>query len=98
MNTAIINIKTDPYVKAQARDTASKLGFSLSALINGYLNQLIRTKAVHFSVLEEDPSEYMVKALRESEEDRKAGRYRSFGSADNALEYLDGIINESKKN
>ncbi|EKD44360.1 MAG: hypothetical protein ACD_71C00165G0004 [uncultured bacterium (gcode 4)] len=98
MNTAVINIKTNTKVKAQAKKIASELGFSLSALINGYLNQLIRTKTVHFSTTEEKPSEFMVQALRESEEDRKAGRYKSFDPADEALEYLDSIINEGKKN
>lgn len=98
MNTAVINIKTDPKVKAKAQKIASSLGFSLSALINGYLNQLIRTKTVHFSVTEEVPSEYMIQALRESEEDRKRRRYKSFRSADEALEFVDKIIDESKKN
>ena len=97
MNTTVINIKTDSKVKAQAQKVASELGFSLSALINGYLNQLVKTKTVHFSALEETPSEYMIQALRESEEDRKAGRYKSFDSADQALAYLDKIIDESKK-
>ena len=57
MNTAVINIKTDVRVKTQAKKIASELGFSLSALINGYLNQLIKTKVVHFSALDETPSE-----------------------------------------
>jgi addiction module RelB/DinJ family antitoxin len=97
MSTAVINIKTDPKVKAKAQKIASELGFSLSALINGYLNQLVRTKTIHFSVLEEEPSEYMIQALKESEEDRKKGRYSSFDSVDGASEFLDNIINENKK-
>ena len=97
MSSAVINIKTDPKVKAKAQKVASELGFSLSALINGYLKQLIRTKTVHFNALEEIPSEYMVQALRESEEDRKRGRYTSFDSVDGALEFVDNIINENKK-
>ena len=98
MNTAVINIKTDVKIKSQAQKIASDLGFSLSALINGYLNQLIKTKTVHFSATEEIPSEFMIQALRESEEDRKKKRFKSFDSADKALEYLDKIINEGKKN
>jgi addiction module RelB/DinJ family antitoxin len=98
MNTAVINIKTDAKLKTQAQKVASDLGFSLSSLINGYLNQLIKTRTIHFSTTEENPSEYMIQALRESEEDRKVGRYKSFNSTDKALEYLDHIINESKKN
>jgi len=98
MNTAVINIKTNAKVKSQAQKIASDLGFSLSSLINGYLKSLIKTKTVHFSLAEkEEPSAYMVKALKESEEDRKAGRYSSFSSVDKALKYLDNIIDEDKK-
>ena len=98
MNTAVINIKTNPEVKAKAQKIAADLGFNLSSLINGYLKQLIKTKTVHFSALDETPSEYMIQALRESEEDRKKGDYKSFKSADEALRYVDNIINESSKN
>ena len=97
MNTAVINIKTDVRVKTQAKKIASELGFSLSALINGYLNQLIKTKVVHFSALDETPSEYMIQALRESENDRRKGDYRSFKTSDEALDFVDEMINDSKK-
>ena len=99
MNTAVVNVKVDPKVKKKAQNVASDLGFSLSALINGYLRSLIKTKTVHFSLAEkEEPSEYMIKALKESEKDRKAGRYTSFKSVDKAIKYLDNMIDEDKKN
>ena len=96
-NTAVVNIKTNPKTKAKAQKIASELGFSLSSLINGYLKQLVKTKAIHFSLVQEEPSEYMIQAIRESEEDRRVGRYKSFGSADKALNFVDKIINENKK-
>ena len=96
MNTAVINIKTDPKIKKKAQGVASELGFSLSSLINGYLKQLVKTKTVNFSLVDEEPSEYMKQALRESEEDRKNGRYNSFESADEALAFIDRIIDEDK--
>ena len=89
MNTAVINIKTNIVVKKKAQKVASKLGFSLSSLINGYLNQLIRTKTVHFSSIEETPSEYMIQAPREAEEDRRKGRVSpSFDNAKDAVNWL----------
>lgn len=97
MNTAVINIKINPKVKTKAQKIASELGFSLSSLINGYLNQLIRTKTVHFSTREEIPSEYMIQALKEAEEDRKAGRFYSFDDPDKAVEFLNKFTNEDKK-
>ena len=96
MNTAVINIKTDPKIKAKAQGVASELGLSLSAIINGYLNNLVRTKTVYFSV--EEPSEWMIKRMRESEADRKAGRVVSFENPEKALQYLDKLIDDRSKN
>ena len=98
MNTSIINIKTHPEVKANAKRIASDLGFSLSALINGYLKQLVKTKTAHFSLSENIPSEYMLNALKESEKDIKMGRSRKFSNAKSAISFLEKLINESDKN
>ena len=48
MNTAVINIKTNPSTKIKAQEIARELGFSLSALINGYLKHLVKTKNCTF--------------------------------------------------
>lgn len=92
MRTAVINIKTEAKLKIQAQEIAADLGFSLSSLINAFLKQLARTKSVSFSAVSEEPSDYLVKALKESESDRKAGRYYSFSNAKDAIGFLDSII------
>lgn len=56
MNTAVINIKTDPKLKKQAQNIAAQLGFSLSSLINAYLKQLVRDKTVHYNLVDESPT------------------------------------------
>lgn len=71
-NSAVINIRTDIKVKTKAREIAEKLGLSLSAVINAYLKQLIRTKSVTFK-LQEEPSEFLIKSLRASQKDIKNG-------------------------
>ncbi|MEK7577278.1 MAG: hypothetical protein AAB492_01500 [Patescibacteria group bacterium] len=97
MNTAVINIKTDPKVKKDVQKAAAQLGFSVSALLNGYLRHFLKTKSVHFS-LNEEPSEYLLKTLRESEEDRLAGRVVSFDNPSDELGFLDRmIVNERKR-
>lgn len=89
MKTAVINVKTDAKVKAGAQKVASELGFSLSSLVNGYLRQLIKTKTIHFSLAEEEPSELLIKAIKEAEDDRKAGRVSpSFDNAKDAVAWL----------
>lgn len=42
------------------------------------------------------PSNYFIKALRESEEERLKGRVRSFKTADQALTFIDKVINEKR--
>ncbi len=89
MNTAVINIKTNPEIKAQAKQVAEELGFNLSSLINAYLRQLVKTKTVNFSVSDEVPTEYLLNMLKESEEDIKKGRVSPFFSnADDAIDWL----------
>ena len=101
MYTAVINIKTHPEIKNQAKKIAEELGFSLSGLVNAYLRQLIKTKTVLFSTKPEVPSVYMSNMLKKSMKDIKEGRVsRSFSNAKDALSYLDNLIDheQSKKN
>lgn len=96
MNTAVINIKTHPKTKKEAQKVAEELGLSLSGLINGFLRHLVKTKEVHFAVSEQ-PSEYMIQALKESKADIKAGRVISFNNSKDASSYLDKLIDKDAK-
>ena len=97
MNTAVIITKTEPQVKVKAQKVAKDLGLSLSSLINAWLRQLIKTKTVVFSAADEEPTQYLLDALRESREDIKAGRVVSFNTADDTISYIDEII-ENEQN
>ena len=89
-NTVAINIRTEAQLKNRAQQIAADLRFSLSGLINAYLKQLIRTKTVFFSSVSEEPTEFMLQALKESEADRKAGRTSpKFDNAEDAIAWLD---------
>lgn len=88
MNTAVINIKTDLEVKREAQRIAKKLGVSLSALINGYLRQIIRTKRVEFS-LDETPNKYLIEAIKNARKQRKIGEASPiFDNAKDAIKWL----------
>ena len=89
MNTAVINIKTQPEVKLKAQAIAREIGVSLSSLINAYLRQFIRTKKVEFD-LEEEPSPYLIRMLKKSERDIKAGRVSpAFKTGEEAVAWLE---------
>jgi addiction module RelB/DinJ family antitoxin len=97
MDTSVVNVKVDPEVKKQAQRVADELGLSLSAIIKAQLKQLIRTKTVNVSALEENPTEYFVQLLKEAEADVAAGRVLSFDSPQEELEYLDRMIADEKR-
>lgn len=97
-NTAVINIKTKPEIKLAAQELADELGLTLSALINGSLRRLIQTRVVTFTPRsEENPTPYMLKALKESEEDIKAGRVISFDNPQKMFSYLDKLIKADER-
>jgi len=92
MSTVIINIKTDPNVKAQAQKIAADFGLSLSGILNAYLRDLIRNKKINFSLdqeKEEIPTKYMLDSIREAEEEIKKGEVSpSFSDAKSAIAWL----------
>ena len=92
MQTAVINFTTEPKTKQQAQKIARKMGVSLSTILNHYLKDFVKTKKVVFGLEDEIPNEATAKALRESEEDVKAGRVISFNSRQEVLSYLDEMI------
>ncbi len=76
MSATSILIKTDSKVKLEAQRTAKELGLSLSAVLNGLLQQFVKTKTITFSAkeLDEIPNEYFKRELKQARADWKAGK------------------------
>jgi len=90
MNTAVIITKTEPEVKTKAQRVAKDLGLSLSSLINAWLRQLIKTKTVTFSAADENPSDYLIQTINQSEKNLKAGKVSPrFDNAEDAIAWLE---------
>ncbi len=90
MNTAVINIKTQPETKARAQEIARKIGVSLSSLINAYLNQFIKTKTVTFSADEEIPNKYFRRTLARARKNWKESKGSPiFHSGKEAVKWLE---------
>lgn len=85
----LINIKTDRDVKISAQKLAKELGLSLSAVINAYLKQFVRSQAVDFSVAPQ-MSPKLEKLLDQVEYDLARGRNISgpFDSVDDFMKSL----------
>ncbi len=89
MNSTVINIKTDQEIKKEAQKIASDLGLSLSGVINGFLKQLIRDKAVTFTLNENNPSHYLLSSIKAAKQNRKSKDFYSFKNNKEALSFLD---------
>lgn len=96
MNTNVIVIKTPAQTKAQAKEIANEFGLSLSGLINMLLKQVIRDKGIKLHI-DEKPTQYLLEALKQSDEDIKAGKVTSFKSTKDMLDYLDDEIVDEKR-
>jgi addiction module RelB/DinJ family antitoxin len=88
-NSTVINIKTDSKVKRDAQKVAADLGLSLSGVINGFLKQFVRTKAVFFTLDESIPSDYLLTSIRTAVAEKKNGNVYSFKSNKAAIDFLD---------
>lgn len=89
MNSVVINIKTDTKTKSEAQKLADEMGLTLTAVLNRYLRHFIKTKSVTFSVDDEEPNEFLLNAMKKSDEQLK-GKESSltFEDAEDAIEWL----------
>ncbi len=72
MKTSALSIKIDPKVKRDASKVADELGFSLSAIVNASLKNLVRTKTISYSLLE--PTPLLQSAIASARADRAQGK------------------------
>lgn len=99
MHTTSLHIQIEPAIKQQAQRTAGELGLSLSSVVKALLKQFIRTKRLSVGIEEslEIPNANLSKALKQSEEDIRAGRTQAFDSWDTAFDYLSHEIDNDKR-
>lgn len=99
MNTEVINIKIDPALKRQAQRVSDELGLTISSLFKGFLKQLVDSKEIVLRVSEQ-PSDYLIKSLREAAADVKTGRLSpTFDNAGKAIGWLrksNGVYGKGK--
>lgn len=72
MKTSALSVKIDPCVKREAQKVADDLGFSLSAIVNASLKNLVRSKTISYSLLE--PTPRLKHAIRSARADRARGK------------------------
>ncbi|MBI3631401.1 MAG: type II toxin-antitoxin system RelB/DinJ family antitoxin [Candidatus Staskawiczbacteria bacterium] len=86
MKTSVLNIKIDPEVKNEAQKVADEFGFSLSAIINASLKDLVRSKTISYSLLE--PTQLLEKSIRSARIDRTKRKQVTFSTAPDFMKSL----------
>ena len=86
-NSSVIQIRTDPKLKAEAMAVAEELGLSLSSLVKGFLSHLTKTKQISFAVSEK-PSTYLAQVVKEAEAEYSRGKTTHFDSSKSAIDFL----------
>lgn len=92
MKTAMINIKTETHVKAEAQKLAKELGFSLSSIVTASLKQFIRTREVQFS-MSHKMTPYLEGVLKQIDKDINANKNlsKNFTNIKEMDSYLDTL-------
>lgn len=92
MNKEIINIKTDGTLKKEAQKVAKDLGLPLSAVLNAYLRQFVRTREVHF-YSEGELKPHVKKRLDRIAKEARSGKnlVGPFKNGEEADEYLNAL-------
>lgn len=89
MSKVLLNVKTDKDVKQEASKIAKELGVPLSTVVNAYLKEFVREKAVRISIeprLRPEIGKFLKKA---SEDYRKKNNISNgFATAQEAIGYL----------
>lgn len=90
MKTALITVKMEPEIKEKAKQKASEIGLSLSSVVNGLIYSFIKTGKVNFGAESYEPSEYLIEAIKDAEEERKKGWVSpSFDNVEDSLKWLE---------
>jgi addiction module RelB/DinJ family antitoxin len=91
MNTAIVNIKTDPETKKQLQAFAAQVGLPVSALLNAQIKQILRTGQLEFST-QLEPNAHLVKVMQQAEENLvKDQNITHTNNTKEALDHLDAL-------
>ena len=91
--TTVINFKTDKKIKTQAQKIAEAMGLNLSDVLNIYLRGFVKKKELYISLdwNESNPSDELLEAMKEAEEEYKSGKMKSFKNMDGFIAHLKNI-------
>ncbi|HLG18693.1 MAG TPA: type II toxin-antitoxin system RelB/DinJ family antitoxin [Bdellovibrionota bacterium] len=87
-----IAFREDPEIRRKAAAIVRSMGLDLSAALRMFLRQVVRTRTIPFrmeSGFTLEGEKALMGAIREHEEDREAGRVKTFDSAKELFDDLE---------
>lgn len=91
MSDTLLSIRTDEQTKKEVKKFANSVGLSVSAFVTVVLRQTMQEGKIVLSPTLE-PTPYLEKIMRKTEEDIKAGRVGSPMNKDEAIKHLRSLM------
>ena len=90
MSTALVNVRLEPELKKNAEELFAELGLSMTAAINLFLRQAVRSQAIPFTItLNTKPNEETMAAIREAIKVAHDPKAKTYTNAHELFEDLD---------
>ena len=90
MSTALVNIRLEPELKKNAEELFAELGLSMTAAINLFLRQAVRSQSSPFAItLNTKPNEETMAAIREAIKVAHDPKAKTYTNARELFEDLD---------
>ena len=87
---ANVNVRIDPELKKQAEEVFASLGISVSAAINMFYHQVVRTCSIPFELKADIPNETTMAAIEEADEIEKGKKkVKTFTNVKDLMDDLD---------
>ena len=90
MSTALVNVRLEPELKKNAEELFAELGLSMTAAINLFLRQAVRSQSIPFTItLNTKPNEETMAAIREAIKVAHDPKAKTYTNARELFEDLD---------
>ena len=90
MSTALVNVRLEPELKKSAEKLFAELGLSMTAAINLFLRQAVRSQSIPFTItLNTKPNEETMAAIREAIKVAHDPKAKTYTNARELFEDLD---------
>ena len=90
MNDVNLNVRVNSKLKSDSDRLFKSLGLNMSTAINIFLTKCVKTSSIPFAIEEDNPSEKLIRALKEADYiEKHPNEFRGYNNIDELFEVLD---------